>query len=391
MQVVFIDPRTSVLNFDTTWSSYLPHNQNLVNSVIREQFFPLYTNRDSHQDIKSKSENMSIITKTEMCDNTPASLPPLSFQALIGDMKRIESLSNEKIMALERRLQAAEDEAKVLGKQNEELKSSLAAKERDCKLYYDQYQNIAAEFEEFKSKAASEAKPAMMKNADEEEGEIEPAIIIFDTDTETEESHEETTLFTSPELFLEPATLEKPIPAANSTELPALSQSEDSEKVLEKTSTNSNITTAKIGSEAISENEMPKTSSAKKPKMEKTKRPIAVARKRARSESHVKSGGPTKKTCYTPKSTQKPTHFKCRYCSGKSFDTIEEFREHIKQNHSERIHLCDICPYSDTSGNLPRHKERVHTVAYGSGNDCELCKISFPTKRQLGFHLGVYH
>ena len=56
------------------------------------------------------------------------------------------------MVALESRLQATENEAKVLGQENETLKSSLAAKERDCKLSYKQYQRAASSLLEYKTK-----------------------------------------------------------------------------------------------------------------------------------------------------------------------------------------------------------------------------------------------
>ena len=329
---------------------------------------------------------MSIITKTEMCENVPASLPPLSFQALIGDMKRIESLSNEKIMALERRLRVAEDEAKALGKQNEELKSSLAAKERDCKLYYDQYQNIAAEFEEFKLKVSSEEEK--FKIFPKIDGEIEPAIIVFETDSETEENHDETILFTSPELFLEPATLDKPIPKANSTALPALSQSRDSENSKDKVA-NTETAPKTTTEEAPSQKQIPKTTSATK------KRPIAAARKRARSESHAKTGALPKKARSESVSDDKafptPTHFKCKTCPAISITKIEEFREHIKQIHPEKKYLCGFCPFaSDNTTNIDRHL-KVHNTVGSTDFNCDLCKISFTTKFSFSYHLRFYH
>ena len=296
-------------------------------------------------------------------------------------------LSNEKLMALERRLQASEHKAKALEKQNEKLKSSLAAKERDCKLYYDQYQNIAAEFEEFKSKVTNEAQIPKFNSTPKDEAEIEPAIIVFDTDTETVESHEETTLFTSSELFLEPATLDKPIPTANSTEIPTLGQLEESENPVE----------TRIGPETTSlkttfEQQILKTSLLKMQKSEKNNRPIAIARKRARSETYTKPVS-SKKTCYTPNTADfKPTHFKCRLCSDKLFKKIDEYRKHVKQIHPERKHLCDMCPATDTvAANLKWHKRSVHALPYGSGYDCELCKISLKTSSGLKQHFHCYH
>ena len=330
---------------------------------------------------------MSIITKTEVCDNVPASLPPLNFQALIGDMKRFESLSNEKIMALEARLKVTEDEAKSFRKQNEELKSSLAAKERDSKLYYDQYQRIAAQFEEFKAKLGKDMELPKI-NHEKIEAEIEPAVVIFDTDTESEESHDETVLFTSPDLFSVPAPRENPIPVANSTTL-ANMQSEEAE--------NSKSTPPAAPKLDIATVQQPITKelSTKKPLAEKKKRPIATARKRGRSDSNEKSDTPLKKSRYTPRKLPTPTQFKRKTCPKLSFVTMKEYHEHLNEIHPEKTYLCGYCPYATSkSCDIDTHIERTHTVGkklHNTDFTCKLCKISFATVKSLGQHLRFYH
>ena len=331
---------------------------------------------------------MSIITKTEVCDNVPASLPPLNFQALIGDMKRFESLSNEKIMALEARLKVTEDEAKSFRKQNEELKSSLAAKERDSKLYYDQYQRIAAQFEEFKAKLGKDMELPKI-NHEKIEAEIEPAVVIFDTDTESEESHDEIVLFTNPDLFSDPAPREKPIPMANSTTL-ANVQSEETE--------NSKLPTTTPPAEAPKldivtvGNSITKESSTKKPLAEKKKRPFAIGKKRARSNSHGKPGAPPKKSRYTPKKLPTPTHFKCKTCPELSFEKMEEYHEHLNEIHPEKTYLCGFCPYATSiSCDIDTHIERQHSTVHNTDYNCQLCKIPFSSIRSFSAHLRFYH
>ena len=66
-----------------------------------------------------------------------------------SQMRMIESFSNEKMKSLETRNKELETVKENLQKENEKLKSLLAAKERDYMLYYNQYQNIAKEFENF--------------------------------------------------------------------------------------------------------------------------------------------------------------------------------------------------------------------------------------------------
>ena len=100
-----------------------------------------------------------------------------------------------------------------------ELKLSLAVKERDYKLYYDQYQNIAAQFDDFKAKLSNDIELPKCTLSDQIELDIEPAMIVEDTDSENEDNHEGTILFTSPDLFLDVVSLEKAISEANSTAL----------------------------------------------------------------------------------------------------------------------------------------------------------------------------
>ena len=331
---------------------------------------------------------MSILTKTEICDNTPVSLPPLTFQALIGDMKRIESLSNKKLMDLESRLQAAEDEVKKRREENDKLRSELAAKERDSQLYYNQYQTIAEQFEEFKAKSCKEEEPLPKLSQEKIECDIEPAIVVYDTDSESEENHDETILFTSPEMFLEPATLETPVPKANSTAIPTSTESEQTEKnngQLSETTTDLNFSEKPATTNTVVGTPTAEETSKEEPK----KCPVVKTRKRARSESVTKSGVPTKKA---RKMITAPTDFTCRNCPEKRFQKITEYREHIRQTHPERKFLCEFCPYAcKTTYELNNHMNCVHTTAYNLGYDCKLCAVSFSTKRILGNHVHVYH
>ena len=66
---------------------------------------------------------MSLSTKTEIYDDVPLSV-----------LLQMESFSNEKL--------ASEKLANQLRKENERLKSEMAAKERDRKLFFDLYQNV---------------------------------------------------------------------------------------------------------------------------------------------------------------------------------------------------------------------------------------------------------
>ena len=100
----------------------------------------------------------------------------LSFDSLIADMKKMKSISNEKLLALESRLEAAENEAKMLREENEILKSSLQAKERECTFYYNQNQNKALSLVDKKAKATTTSQTVNEPELDENQGHI----VVFD-------------------------------------------------------------------------------------------------------------------------------------------------------------------------------------------------------------------
>ena len=179
-----------------------------------------------------------------------------------------------------------------------------------------------------------------------------------------------------PELFLEPATLEKPIPAANSTELP-LNPPEE------------------IGNQDVQVSlEPPKALSMKESSLsnaatEKKKRPIAKSRKRAMSESHAKSGVPPSKIA---KILPTPTHFKCKTCPSLAFEKIEEYRQHVKETHPKMKFFCDLCAFvTVNSTNITRHKTHLHTYIPNNGHECKLCGISYPKRNGLSLHVKNYH
>ena len=94
--------------------------------------------------------------KTEICENMPSLSAPVTLSSLFKDMNSqmriIEDFSNEKIESLETQNKELKADKENLQKENEKLKSLLAAKERDYHLYYNQYQNISKEYEDLKAK-----------------------------------------------------------------------------------------------------------------------------------------------------------------------------------------------------------------------------------------------
>ena len=93
--------------------------------------------------------------KTEICENMPSLSASVTLSSLFKDMncqmKKIEDFSNDKIESLETQNKELKADKENLQKENEKLKSLLAAKERDYHLYYNQYQKISKEYEDLKA------------------------------------------------------------------------------------------------------------------------------------------------------------------------------------------------------------------------------------------------
>ena len=276
--------------------------------------------------------------KIEICENIPTSSTPVTLQSLIKDMnsqmQKIETFSNEKIGSLETRIKECEADKEHLQSENERLKSLLAAKERDFNLYYNQYQNIAKEFEDFKAKISQ---PMTVEPLEEmNSGQID-------------ETLSETMLFAIPE---SDAT-------ANSSTTIIANNNEDS--------------------------------MATQPNFKPRK--IIRASKRSRI-STSSCDGPSKKIS---KSSSIPKYFKCSICPKedrgmKHYDDIHDYRNHVIQIHPKRF-LCDRCPYHASSQiDLERHTQNVHSPSITSaGFDCALCNISYSRMNLLNQHINLYH
>lgn len=286
--------------------------------------------------------------KTEICENIPTSSAPITLRSLFKDMnhqmQKIESFSNEKMETLETRNKELETDNENLQKENEKLKSLLAAKERDYNLYYNQYQNIAKEFEDFKA----QANQTMI---------VEP---LEDVNTDNnDETLSETLLFTTPNTD----TVETS--SNDSNIIPSITTNIDSQLVPQSFANISNS----------------------KP------RNILKARKRSRATT-ANADAPSKKIS---KSSPIPTHFKCSICPKESrevmlYDDIHDYRNHVIQIHPKR-YLCDRCPYHASSNiDLKRHTQNVHSSSIQSvGFDCALCNISYSRMNLLNQHINLYH
>ena len=285
--------------------------------------------------------------KPEKTENIPTSLGPVTLGSLFKEMnsqmnsqmKKIESFLNEKIESLEARLKDSEAEKDDLQKEVEKLRSLLAAKERDYNLYYNQYQNIAKENEDLRLKLNEAMSIAPLKNQN-----LEHSAAINETMSES-------MLLTSPD--------------SNNTPI-------------EPDTTRQTLAQVEINDAAL---------------VQSSPRVIAVRERPGPSTSKCdESFENTSMNSFTP------THFKCTMClkeSGKAtfYEDIDDYRNHVIQNHPKQRFLCDQCPHNCTySNNLKNHKKVVHSLEIKSvGFDCGLCNISYLHKHLLAQHLKLYH
>ena len=271
--------------------------------------------------------------KTEICQNTTSSSASVTLSSLFKDMncqmRKIEDFSNEKIESLETQNKELKADKDNLQKENERLKSLLSAKERDYHLYYNQYQTIAKEFEDFKAtmKQTLAVEPLQDVNSDN-----------------IDETLSETLLFSTPE-----ADTAKPEPVLVPQSIAQISNS--------------------------------------KP------RNILKARKRSRTSNPNSDGPSKKisksspipkhfKCSICPKENREVM----------LYDDIHDYRNHVMKVHPKRI-LCDLCPYNGQGRtDLTRHKHTVHAPDIKSvGFDCALCNISYSGLSVLNQHIRLYH
>ena len=124
-------------------------------------------------------------------------------------------------------------------------------------------------------------------------------------------------------------------------------------------------------------------------------REIAIGRKRPGEDSLEK---PPKKIRpkTLPAQRDSPKGFKCfirsRKCAAymRSIDTIEDYRQHVKEIHPEYKWFCEWCPYAALSERvLKRHcKKWNHAGEYWG---CKLCGISFVDPNLYPSHFQIFH
>ena len=78
----------------------------------------------------------------------------------------------------------------------------------------------------------------------------------------------------------------------------------------------------------------------------------------------------------------------CKICNNK-FQDLETYRNHVRENHTDRRYLCDECPKTfKMKGSLMVHRRMYHD---GSPSTCQTCKKKFPSHTRMEFHERRYH
>ncbi|XP_045611750.1 zinc finger protein 721 [Procambarus clarkii] len=79
----------------------------------------------------------------------------------------------------------------------------------------------------------------------------------------------------------------------------------------------------------------------------------------------------------------------CKLCK-KKFKDFEAYRNHVREDHSERRYMCDQCPKTfKMKGSLLVHTRMFHDPS--SPATCHICKKTFTTKARKELHEKRYH
>lgn len=78
----------------------------------------------------------------------------------------------------------------------------------------------------------------------------------------------------------------------------------------------------------------------------------------------------------------------CKICAEK-FKDLESYRNHVRENHTDRRYLCDDCTKTfKLKGSLMVHRRMYHS---GSPSICRTCNKRFPSQTRMEFHERRYH
>ena len=354
-----------------------------------------------------------IIPKTEYVEPNRASRPcPATYQGVIDTIKELESKSNEKVSELESKLQAVTAE-------NEIIKASLSAKERECALYQEKYQTVSAELEEIKAVFKAREEAEIKKRA---ENRIVPVINLDCTNSDYTSSEspsdqsQETLLFTDPALSLEPQsqqeTTNRATTTTNTSDNPepevqdprsnpeTRDESKPSDQFIEEiiqdglnnqqqptTSRSNNPTSSDeiVREETISTDALPETPKITAPGNKNKKRSLLEV-----MEALERDEQPPKRTKTLPQHT--PMDYVCGFlpCDWIRFATIEQYRRHVMNVHPERRFHCSKCPFTTNYQHSLNLHEKCHDKHAQFVGECTLCNVSL-SKTHWRRHFTWYH
>jgi len=347
-----------------------------------------------------------IIPKTEYVEPTPASRPcPATYQDVINAIKELESQSKEKVSELESKLQAVTTE-------NESLKASLSAKERDRALYYEKYQTVSKELEDIKAVLQAKEEAENQKRA---ENRIVINLDCTNSDYSSSESPSDdsqaTMLFTHPALSLDvPAhheATDNPQLETRPSEIGPERQQEleSSDQFIEEIiqdelsnqqqpttsgAINPTVLEENVREEIISTDAVPETPTNTAPVNKNRKRSLLEVMEALASDEQS-----PKRTKTLPEHT--PMHFVCTFipCYDGStltqqFDTMEQYRRHIADVHPERRFHCSKCPFTTEYLNSLHTHEKCHNSRTTFVGECTLCDIPL-SRTHLKRHFTYYH
>ena len=345
-----------------------------------------------------------IIPKTEYVESTPASRPsPATYQDVINTIKELESQSKEKVSELESKLQAVTTE-------NESLKASLSAKERDRALYYEKYQTVSKELEEIKAVLQAKEEAENRKRA---ENQIVPVINLdctnsdYTTSEPPSDDSQATMLFTHPALSLDAPSQQEATDNAepefqlqnpgrqSETRAEAEPSGQFIEEIIQEELTNQQRPTTSGLINLTASNENVREEIISTDALPETPTPRRCRRKRSLLEvlEALDSDEPAPKRTVTQQLT--PSQFACSvglYCDNERFPTIEQYRQHITDVHPERRFHCSVCPFT-TKGkqnftlHASSHRESALAPFVG---ECKLCDIPL-SATYFKRHYNRYH
>ena len=284
---------------------------------------------------------MSMIPKTErnVVGNIPVSRSAASFESIMKDLKDLS-----KNVATRSEVAALEAKMKKLGKENQQVKADLLAKETELaatekkrKLYYNLFhenvkvvaelkaenESLKAEIEASKSSSTEENRVEEISNSS-----IQSAIRVSETDSDADDGSTQ--------------NVQPPLAICD-------------------------------GNVDDMEQDKPRST-----------RP---ANKRARY-----CDDDTTLVVKKSRKRSKPTiidSWKCIVCKISRFSSIADLRSHMRTSHPERHLHCDVCPF--TGSHLSDFKKHKKTHDGHTTDICPLCDVAFGSITRLTQHKTLYH